>query len=127
MPSSTTSSYSSSSYSTSSFTCFSATSPSNLQRFLQCVTPHVPSQTLPKVFVSFVLISLSNLDFLCFCSLGCVQEVPLFLSLWADSLCFDSSDGAFVCSFVFIYVVFFNFCHYHMQKLEYFLDLSSIS
>ncbi|ESW24495.1 hypothetical protein PHAVU_004G135500 [Phaseolus vulgaris] len=48
MPSSTTSSYSSSSYSTSSFTCFSATSPSNLQRFLQCVTPHVPSQTLPK-------------------------------------------------------------------------------
>ncbi|KAG2384974.1 uncharacterized protein HKW66_Vig0120660 [Vigna angularis] len=42
------SSISSSSFSTSSFTCFSATSPSNLQRFLQCVTPRVPSQILPK-------------------------------------------------------------------------------
>lgn len=46
MPSSTTSS--SSSFTTSSFTCCSAASPSNLERFLQCVTPHVPSQTLPK-------------------------------------------------------------------------------
>ncbi|XP_022640071.1 uncharacterized protein LOC106769919 isoform X2 [Vigna radiata var. radiata] len=48
MPSSITSISSSSSFSTSSFTCFSATSPSNLQRFLQCVTPRVPSQILPK-------------------------------------------------------------------------------
>ncbi|KAL2967619.1 hypothetical protein AAZX31_16G185900 [Glycine max] len=45
MPSSTTSS---SSFTTSLFTCCSASSPSNLERFLQCVTPHVPSQTLPK-------------------------------------------------------------------------------
>ncbi|XP_027358327.1 uncharacterized protein LOC113867294 isoform X2 [Abrus precatorius] len=45
MPSSTTSSSSST---TSSMSCCSASSPSNLERFLQCVTPLVPSQTLPQ-------------------------------------------------------------------------------
>ncbi|KAK7314829.1 hypothetical protein VNO77_33357 [Canavalia gladiata] len=46
MPSSITSS--SSFFSTTSASCCSATSPSNLERFLQCVTPHVPTQTLPQ-------------------------------------------------------------------------------
>lgn len=41
-----------------------------------------------------------------------------YLSLWVDSLCSDSSDGAFVCLFVllwlFIFIYFFNSCNSHI-------------
>lgn len=108
MPSSTASS---SSFTTSLFTCCSASSPSNLERFLQCVTPHVPSQTLPKVFhflfIYFISFSLFLFVFKYY-----------YLSLWVDSLCSDSSDGAFVCLFVllwlFIFIYFFNSCNSHI-------------
>lgn len=84
MPSSVTSSDSFSSLSTSSFACFSATSPSNLQRFLQCVTPRVPSQILPKVFVSFIFYLFLNFYFCFFLLILWVVFKLHSLSLWVD-------------------------------------------
>lgn len=100
MPSSITSISSSSSFSTSSFTCFSATSPSNLQRFLQCVTPRVPSQILPKVILSFILIYIS-IFILC------------VLFLWVVFKFHSLSSGLFL--FVPIHLtvrLFVHFCSY---------------
>lgn len=86
--------------SSSSWSCF-GDSQSNLQRFLQCVTPIIPSQPLPQVFLCLIILFiylLSNLFFqsfylfdLCLNAQGDnVFILPLcFVNSWDDVCLFD--------------------------------------